>query len=95
MGVETIEFIQCLFPAGKRVPVTIARPSDVARKYRELIDKGFKFEIENLAGKVWMSCVKHDDDMGVDEFCANGEEVILHVDTLIENAHQKFIRGNA
>lgn len=86
-----VEFTQFMFPTGSRSTVWIARPTAIALKARRLGAHGFKFEIENSEGTIWMSCIDHESERHVDRYCDNGVDVPKMVDELIEDAYSRFI----
>lgn len=89
-----IEFTQFIFPHGTRSRQYIPRPQSIASKANLLRIMGFSFEIENKDGQIWMSCVNHhaDESAAVDRFCANGPQVPIMVDEMINEAFQRFYK---
>jgi hypothetical protein len=93
-GPNGVHFIQFIFPNGRRSDQWIQRPPDIFEKARALWAAGYRLEIENKDGQIWMSCVKHSDDaMAFDRLCANGPEVPEKVDELIIEAYES-VAGN-
>jgi hypothetical protein len=90
-GPNGVHFIQFIFPNGERADQWIDRPPEIAAKARALWGAGFRLEIENKDDSIWMSCVKHGEDLAVDRMCGNGPEVPVKVDELISEAFEKFI----
>jgi hypothetical protein len=90
-----VHFIQFLFPNGTRSDQWIQRAPEIYHKAVALWAAGFSLEIENRHGTIWMSAIKHSEDLFVDRFCENGPEVLVMVDQIINEAHDKFIIGGA
>lgn len=87
-----MKFTQFLFPNGRKEQVTIERPADIEDKASQLEGMGFKFEIENKNGTIWMSCVNHGEggtETAFDKWCDNGPDVPLCVDELVTNAFKR------
>jgi hypothetical protein len=91
-GPNGVHFIQFLFPHGTKSDQWIERPPEIALKARALWAAGFRLEIENKSGMIWMSCVHHSQELAVDKTCWDGPEVPVKVDEMIRDAHAKFIR---
>jgi hypothetical protein len=89
-----VEFTQFFFPHGGRAPVWISRPVAVAMSARALQARGFKFEIENDGGRIWMTCIDHATERCVDRYCDDGHDVPKMVDELIVEAFDKFVSSN-
>jgi hypothetical protein len=84
---KDVPFTQYLRPDGRKVPVTIDRPDDIADKAFEIIAKGFRFECEQLTtGHVSFTVADDDGDVGI-EICMNGVNVPEAVDTLINRVY--------
>lgn len=74
----SIPFTQYLMPDGRTRPMTIDRPAEIERKARDLIEAGYRFEIEVLmTEEISMEIVKDvpdpdiNDSLGI-EVCFNG-----------------------
>lgn len=91
---EPIPFTQFLMPNGRREPVEIDRPAEVAAKARRLISLGCHFDIEMLStGQISMTCEDdrwEDDPVLAHEICPNGPEVPIAVDRLVATAAEAF-----
>lgn len=81
-----IEFTQYVLPDGRRKPVLIDRPDDVAQKARRIMDAGHRFECEILTtGEVSLTIHNIEDEEDVDiEVVPNGPEVPVAIDRMIE-----------
>ena len=85
-----IPFTQYMMPDGRRVPVTIERPAEVAALAQQFIDAGGRFECEMLStGEISLTAVGEIDGEEQDiaiELCGNGPDVPLAVDRLVRAA---------
>lgn len=87
-----VPFTQFMRPNGRRVPVSIERPEEIAAEARRLIGLGYRFEIESLmTGHVSMEVVGPEDEDGdpvslAVEVVPNGTEVPAAVDRLVLSA---------
>jgi len=84
-----IDFTQYLMPNGRRKTVSIERPTEVYQKAKALMLAGYRFEIEVLStGEIHMDCSHGADDEGpvAVEVCANGPDVPIAVDRLVDTA---------
>lgn len=88
---KQVAFTQFLFPDRRPSPQWIERPDHVAEKAETLQKAGYKFEIENNNGAIWMSISHHGKEEHADRFCQNGPAVPGMVDDLIEEAYRRFI----
>ena len=89
----SIPFTQFLRPDGRRRDVTIDMPEEIEAKAHELIEAGYRFEIEELTtGHVHMDCSRPDDDEPVAlKVCANGPPVITAVTELVNDAYERAL----
>lgn len=80
-----IEFIQYLRPNGRRRPVSVDRPEDVADKAALIVAAGYRLECEELnTGHVSLTIFDPDDEVDVGiEVVPNGPDVPDAVDKLI------------
>lgn len=87
----SIKFTQFLRPNGTPVPVEVDMPEDVEKMAHQLIDSGYKFEIEQLTtGEVHMDCSKPGAEAPIAlELCQNGPSVIDAIDRLVRLSHMK------
>jgi len=86
-----IPFTQYLMPNGRKEPVTIDRPDDVAAKAQAIIDRGFRFECEMLSDYSTVSLtIADDDDDHEIEVVRNGPDVPLAIDRMIERFAAKL-----
>lgn len=88
-----ISFTQFLKPDGRQVTTDIDRPEGVVQKARRLNCAGYVFEIEVLnTGEISMEVVnsKNTDEILAGEICANGPDVPVCVDRMIDNAFAKL-----
>jgi len=84
----SIPFTQFLRPDGRRKDVTIDMPADVEAQAHELIEAGYRFEIEELTtGEIFMTCTTgKDDDPYFNDLCDNGPGVRASVADLVARA---------
>jgi len=83
-----IPFTQYLLPNGQRKQVTIDRDNETETVAHQLIDKGYRFEIEMLTTRhISMTVVDPDDtsDIAI-EICDNDPEVLKAIDRLVRSA---------
>jgi hypothetical protein len=86
-----IPFTQYLMPNGRKSPVLIDRPDDVAAKARAIIDRGYRFECEMLSDYSTVSLtIADDDDDHEIEVCPNGPEVPVAIDRMVERFAAKI-----
>ncbi len=81
-----IEFTQYMLPNGRRVPVKIDRPDDIAEKAAAIRAKGFVFECEMLSDLNTASLTIADQREGEDvdiEVVPTGQQVPIAVDRMI------------
>jgi len=80
-----IPFTQYKLPDGRRVEISIERPTSVAEKARQIIDAGYVFECEVLTtGDVSLTITDPEEGDLAFQVCANGEAVPGAVDRLVE-----------
>lgn len=85
----SIKFTQFLRPDGRKVPVTIDRPEPIEKRAQEIIDAGYRFEIEELTtGQVHMTITGFDPSFGEEadlahRICVNGPPVPTNIDEMI------------
>lgn len=90
-----IHFTQYKLPFGRQEEITIDRPEEIETMARDITMRGYKFEIEVLTtGIVSMTVTDPDDDGGdvAMELCQNNEQVLVKVDKLVTNFHQKMFK---
>lgn len=83
-----IQFTQYLFPDGRKKPVWIKRPKEVADKADRIAKAGYLLECEMLPETSMVSLTIHNSDTGEDEaieLAKNGPKVPEAVDRLIMN----------
>ena len=85
-----IHFTQFLFPDGARVDQWVPRSKEIYDLACDLYNNGFRFEIENNCGKIWMRTIKGEES--VDRFCSNGPDVPDKIDEMIKEAHERFLK---
>ena len=84
-----IPFTQFLRPDGRKTSVVIDMSEEIELMARSLIERGYKFEIEELStGMVHMDC----SILGAEgpvalELCQNGPPVIASVERLVRDSH--------
>ena len=86
-----VPFTQFLMPDGRRVPVVIDRPAEVAVKARSLLTLGYRLECEVLqTGQVSFTVERDGPDGEAEvlahEIAVNGPPVVEAIDRLITNA---------
>lgn len=86
-----IPFTQYLMPNGRKSPVTIDRPEEIATKAQAIIDRGYRFECEMLSdySTVSLTIADNDDDHEI-EVCPNGPEVPQRIDAMIIRFAEKI-----
>ena len=78
-----VQFTQYLRPNGEPRPMTTAVGQDLKHKVAEILDNGFRFEIEELTeGTIHMTITDEHADY-YSRLCANGPPVPANVDALI------------
>ncbi len=79
---QSIPFIQYLFPNGRKTLIAIERPDDIVKKADAIFRQGFRFEIENNGQFIHMTV---SDDYGDYDarICDNGPPVVDNVDNMI------------
>ncbi len=88
---EPVEFTQFMFPNGRRKTISIALPRDLAKKAKILKEKGFKFEIENKNGQIWMTIIHGTiEDQDLTRIVPDGPLVPNNVAAHIEDAYEKW-----
>ena len=92
MKTGDIEFTQFLFPDGRKTPVTITRPFEIAEMADALKKEGFSFETENDNGKIWLTIINHGTDKVFDRFCINGPAVPDKVDEIVIEAFAWLVK---
>lgn len=85
----SIPFTQFIRPSGRPQPVTVDRPAEIEAMAQELIEAGYRFEIEVLTtGHINMDCVRPGaDEPLAGELSRNGPEVLEAVDRMVTAAH--------
>lgn len=79
-----IQFTQFMRPNGRQVTVSIDRPSNIGKLAEHIVQRGYGFECEQLStGEVSLTIVDEDGDHDI-EVVANGPEVPLAIDRMIE-----------
>jgi hypothetical protein len=79
----SIPFTQYMLPNGRKVDVSIERPSDIAAAAADIINRGYRFECEMLTtGDVSLTIADDDGDLDI-EVVPNGKDVPAAVDRLI------------
>lgn len=88
MSDYAIPFTQYVRPDGRTKEVAIPMPKDIWDKAQEIIQKGFRFEVESLVtGQVSLTIV--DDEMNrAIHVCENGPGVADVVKLMVENFHK-------
>lgn len=88
-----IPFTQYLMPDGRKRETSIDRGDDVERMAHEIIDKGYRFEIEMLqTGQISMTVSDPEEEEDVAcEICNNGPDVPPTVDRLVTEAHARLL----
>lgn len=85
-----IAFTQYLRPNGRRTEVTIDRPDDIASLAQKIVERGFRFECEELTtGHASLTIAGPDDDEDI-EVVKNGPEVPIAVDRMIRRFAAKI-----
>lgn len=92
-NMSEIPFTQFLRPDGRRRAVMIERPPEINTKAMALIAQGFVFEIEMLrTGDIIMEILNREtEEVLAHEICANGPEVPLAVDRMVEQANDRTL----
>lgn len=91
---KPIQFTQFMRPDGRRKPVTIDRPEEVADKAALVIEAGGRFAVEHAwTGHASFTCEWRDQDIAI-KVCENGPAVLDAVDRVVEDALQ-YIRSVA
>jgi hypothetical protein len=86
-----IWFTQYMMPDGRREPVQILRPDDIAKKAAFIQSKGYTFECEMLSDMRTISLTITDDEGDFDiEVVPNGPEIPIAVDRLITRAAERL-----
>lgn len=86
----SIKFTQFLRPNGKSITVEVDMPEDIDKMAHQLIENGYRFEIEQLTtGEVHMDCSKLQEDPVAVELCQNGPPVIEAINRLVKISHMK------
>ena len=83
---KTISFTQYMRPDGRPVPVEIDRPDEIAAKAEQIVDAGYRFELEHLqTGHASLTIFDPDkeEDVAI-RVVPNGPEVIDAVDEMIQ-----------
>lgn len=87
-----IHFTQYLRPDGRREPVTIDRPEEIAKLASLITDRGYRFECEHLpTGHASLTIAGPDDDEDI-EVVPNGPEVPAAVDRMIKRFAAKIAK---
>lgn len=85
-----ITFTQYLRPNGRRAEVTIDRPNDIAGLAQKIVDRGFRFECEELTtGHASLTIAGPDDDEDI-EVVNNGSDVPIAVDRMVRRFAAKI-----
>jgi len=89
-----IPFTQYLRPNGRTREVSIERPAEIYKKAMEIINAGYRFEVEELTtGQISMTISKDDEDCDI-ELVSNGPEVPVAVDRMITRFHAEKLQTN-
>ncbi len=94
---HAIEFTQYLRPDGRKTTVYIKRHEDIYKKAKKLIDRGYKFECEQLTtghASLTVADPEKGEDIAI-RVVTNGPVVPHAVDSLIDEAYQKTAGRNA
>jgi hypothetical protein len=91
-----IPFTQYLLPNGQKRQEWIDRPADIEEKARAVIAAGGRFEAEVLrTGQVSLEVIRDAADGETEsvahEICANGPDVPIAVDKLVNDAHRTLV----
>lgn len=78
-----VPFIQYMLPDGRKKPVMIDRPDNIAAVADNIRSHGFRFEIEVLRTGLVSMTVSDDDGDYHQKICRNGPAIPDAVDTLI------------
>lgn len=90
---SAIPFTQFMRPSGRPVSVSVNRPNDIAEKAMTIIDRGYRFECEQLAdGHVSLTISNDDGDFEI-ELVGNGPDVPIAVDRLIDRGVRRLSEG--
>ena len=87
-------FTQFVRPYGIRRPTWVERPPDIIVKAKAVVEKGGKFEIEELGTGTVSLTVEHyqyEDGPVAIELCPNGQQILYATDRLIETAYRRLI----
>jgi hypothetical protein len=85
-----IPFTQYLRPNGRRAEVSIERPDEIADLAQRIIDRGFRFECEELStGHCSFTIAGPDDDEDI-EVVMNGPAVPPAIDRMIKRFAAKI-----
>lgn len=80
---QAVPFTQYLRPDGRKVSVSIERPENIATKAQSIIDRGLRFECEQLIdGSISLTISDDNGDIDI-EVVPNGPEVPPAVDRLV------------
>lgn len=84
-----IPFTQFLRPNGEKVYVSIDMPQEIEQMANYLVEKGYKFEMEQLkTGKIHMDCSKEGAEGPVAlELCDDGPSLVKCVERLVKESH--------
>lgn len=87
-----MNFVQFMFPDGRRKPNVIDMPEDIEALARELRDAGWSFEIECFPDTqlVHADCCDEDEPIA-DDSCPNGPEVPTMIVALVRRAHAEWV----
>lgn len=87
----SIPFTQFKRPNGRKVAVEIDRPPGIEKMAHELVKIGCVFEIEELVtGAVSMEVMLNGNPLA-SWFCANGPEVPIAVDEMVEETYKTLL----
>lgn len=84
MEMRQIEFIQYMRPSGRIVPVSVARPDDIAALATRIEAAGYHFECEMLADGTCSFTITNDDGDADIELSENGPAVHRAIDAMIQ-----------
>lgn len=97
VGEKGIPFTQFKMPDGKRETIWIQRPDEIQAMAKEIIQRGYRFEIEMLSDfkTISMEIINRSGDVIAQFICENGHSVPAAVDKAITEAIAWFSKKDA
>lgn len=81
-----IEFTKYILPNGRKEKVFFIAPMDVVQKGNKILEKGYRFEIEELrTGQISMTISDPIEEMDVDIRICNKDKINENINDMISN----------